>query len=194
MDDIGKKKFFDELRVGGLNLTTQNVFGFNKLLAYADNNKTKATALPYVLATAWWETAQTMTPVREAYWMSEQWRKRHLRYWPWYGRGLIQTTWEKNYRTMSKYVGVDLIDDPDALLRWEVALPALFLGMEKGLYTGKDLDDFIDNVDESDEEDLREFIRARAIVNGTDKAKTIGGIALICERALKKGKYSSDWK
>lgn len=196
MDEAGKKRFFDELRHSGLNLTLQNVFGTNQILAYADMNRTKQTELPYILATAWWETGQTMTPVREANWIpnAEAWRKRHLRYWPWYGRGLIQTTWEQNYRKMSKYVGVDLIEDPDALLTWKAALPALFIGMEKGLYTGKALSDSIDDIDESDSEDLREYIKARNIVNGTDKAKTIGGVALIMERALKKGKYSSDWK
>lgn len=194
MHEDAKKVFFQVLREAGLNLTTQNVFGFNKMLAYAEHNKVDVLKLPYILATAWWETAQTMTPVREAYWMSEAWRKRNLRYWPWYGRGLIQTTWEANYKKMSKYVGVDLLEDPDALLRWEVSLPALFVGMEKGLYTGKDLDDFIDNVDESDEEDLREFINARRIVNGTDKAATIGRIALVVEKALKKAKYGKEWK
>ncbi len=29
----------------------------------------------YVLARAWWESARTMKPVREAFWLSEDWRK-----------------------------------------------------------------------------------------------------------------------
>ena len=43
----------------------------------------------YVLATASWETAHTLRPVREAFWLDEKWRKRNLRYYPWYGRGAV---------------------------------------------------------------------------------------------------------
>ena len=39
--------------------------------------------LAYLLATAFWETARTMQPVDEAFWLSEAWRKKNLRY----GRG-----------------------------------------------------------------------------------------------------------
>jgi putative chitinase len=163
-----------------------------KLLDYAEKEHKNPFQLPYVISTAWWESAQTMHPVKEAYWKSEEWRKRNLRYYPWYGRGLIQTTWEKNYERIWKLLGRTAPIDPDAFLTWEVAIPALFIGMEKGLYTGKDLDDFIDNVDESDDQDLREYINARRIVNGTDKALNIGKNTLIFERALKKGKYGKE--
>lgn len=163
--------------------------GMEKLLDYAEANKISALKLPYIISTAWWESAQTMHPVKEAYWMSEDWRKRHLRYYPWYGRGLIQTTWERNYKKVGDAIGVDLIAMPDLLLDWPAALKALFIGMEKGLYTGKDLDDYIDEIDEDDPEDLREMVNARRIVNGTDKALTIGKNGLIFEKALKAGGY-----
>ena len=39
--------------------------------------------LAYLLATAFWETARTMQPVDEAFWLSEAWRRKNLRY----GRG-----------------------------------------------------------------------------------------------------------
>ena len=51
----------------------------------------------YVLATAYHETAHTMKPVREAFWLSEGWRRDNLRYYPWYGRGYAQLTWRRNY-------------------------------------------------------------------------------------------------
>lgn len=173
-----------------VNLTTQNVFGMERVLDYAEAFQVAASHLPYIIATAWWETAQTMHPVKEAYWMSENWRKRNLRYYPWYGRGLIQVTWESNYKRMWKELGMPGPVDPEAFLEWHVALPALFVGMEKGLYTGKDLDDYIDEKDESDAEDLREFKNARRIVNIQDKALTIGKLALLFERCLKKAKYA----
>ena len=185
---MNRKAFFDAIR-GGVNLTTQNVIGFEKVLDYAEARGTPPTHLPYILATAFWETAQTMHPVVEAYWLSEAWRRKNLRYYPWHGRGLIQTTWEDNYRRMGKEIGVDLIADPNLLLDWPAALPALFVGMEKGLYTGKRLGDYIDDKDESDDEDRREFINARRIVNGTDKQVAIANLALTFERGLKAAGY-----
>lgn len=56
----------------------------------------------YVIATSYWETNKTMVPVKEAYWLSENWRKDNLRYYPWYGRGYVQLTWEDNYKKASK--------------------------------------------------------------------------------------------
>lgn len=174
-----------------VNLTTENVMGMDKVLAFGEGRGTQLADMAYILATAWWETAQTMQPVVEAYWLSEDWRRNNLRYYPWHGRGLIQTTWERNYKVMGDLIGVDLTKDPDMLLEWEYALPALFIGMEKGIYTGKKLSDYIDNIDEDDKEDLREFANARRIVNGTDKQVAIGELALKFEAALKAGGWGS---
>ena len=195
---MDREAFYDSLRPH-LNLTTENVFGTEKVLDYAYSRETPINDLAYILATAWWETAQTMHPVEEAYWVSnaDAWRRRNLRYYPWHGRGLIQTTWERNYRTMGRRMyELGLVDDPnifikkpDLLKTFEYALPAMFIGMEEGLYTGKDLDDFIDDIDEDDQEDLREFANARRIVNGTDKQVTIGKIALQFEKALRAAEY-----
>lgn len=41
--------------------------------------------IAYVLATTEWETANTFKPVKEAYWLSEEWRRKNLRYFPFYG-------------------------------------------------------------------------------------------------------------
>lgn len=62
------------------------------------------------------ETASTFAPVREAFWLSEGWRSQHLRYYPWYGRGFIQLTWEYNYRTYGAATGYDLLSVPDTAL------------------------------------------------------------------------------
>ena len=35
---------------------------------------------------------------REAYWLSEAWRRRISGDFPYYGRGLIQITWKENYK------------------------------------------------------------------------------------------------
>lgn len=62
------------------------------------------------------ETASTFKPVREAFWLSEEWRRDNLRYYPFYGRGHIQLTWDYNYRTYGGFLGVDLLGNPDLAL------------------------------------------------------------------------------
>lgn len=185
---MDRKRFFDTLRPH-INLTTQNVIGIEKVVAYGEKRGSRRDDLAYILATAWWETAQTMHPVVEAYWLSEAWRKKNLRYYPWHGRGLIQTTWKENYKKMGDVIGVDLLKNPDLLLNWAYALPALFIGMERGLYTGHSLSDHIDNIEESDKEDTREYIAARRIVNGIDKAQEISSLAMAFRAALRSSGY-----
>ena len=190
---MNKAKFYETIR-DKINLTTQNVFGFEMHLDYAHRRQVKLQKLKYILATSYWETGGLMTPVVEAHWLSENWRKRNLRYYPWHGRGLIQTTWEDNYKKVDDMLVLKgkLMEHPELLLNWQYALPALFIGMETGLYTKKKLDDFIDDKDESDAEDRREMINARRIVNGTDKAAKIAELGLLFEKALKAAKWEYD--
>jgi hypothetical protein len=70
-----------------------------------------------ILGTVAVETAHTFAPVREAFWLPESWRAANLRYYPWYGRGFIQLTWESNYRTYGQAIGVDLLTDPDVAMQ-----------------------------------------------------------------------------
>lgn len=186
---MNKKKFFDNIR-GSLNLTTVNVEGLDKVLDYLERVEDNLQHAAYILATSWWETAQTMQPVREAYWKDEAWRKRNFRYYPYYGRGYVQLTWDYNYKKASDYFGVDFVKSPDLVMDPKYALPILVVGMNKGWFTGKDLDDYIDDVDESDTEELKEYKNARRIVNGTDKAETIAKLAITFEKGLKAGGYA----
>jgi hypothetical protein len=71
------------------------------------------------------------------------------------------------------------------------AVPIAFDGMTEGWFTGKALDDYIDEIDEPDQKDLQEYVEARRIINGTDKALTIGKIALRFEDALRQAGYAS---
>lgn len=69
------------------------------------------------------ETAHTFEPVREAFWLSEEWRRLNLWYWPFYGRGYVQTTHEYNYIALGIATGLDLLADPDqALIPWVAAV------------------------------------------------------------------------
>ena len=102
----------------------------------------------------------------------------------------MQLTWEANYRKAGAAIGVDLLKDPDAALDPANAVRIAFEGMEQGWFAGKELGDFLDGVDETDKEDLREFANARRIVNGTDKQIEIGKLALMFESALRAAGYA----
>lgn len=134
--------------------------------------------LAYLLATAYWETAKTMKPVKEAFWLSEDWRKKNLRYYPWYGRGFVQLTWEDNYKRAGKELGVDLTTDPDRVMDPVISAKIIVLGMMEGWFTNRKLSDYI-TVNKSD------YVNARRIVNGTDKAQDIANLAIQYEADLK---------
>lgn len=136
--------------------------------------------LAYVLATAYWETGKTMKPVKEAYWLSEDWRKANLkRYYPYYGRGYVQLTWKDNYKDYG------IADNPDKALEPAFAAYVLIDGMVKGRFTGKKLSDYITL-------QASNFTGARRIVNGTDKAAEIAKLAKEYDSLLLKEGYGVD--
>lgn len=198
------KLFYDATRKS-VDLTPANISGFDRFLTEGERQHTPLNIFAYILATVYWETAHTMQPVKEAYWVyphdpvkMEAWRKRNLRYYPYYGRSFPQFTWEKNYRTAtdvwnSEFRGdgpkVNFVTDPDRIMDPAFGVPLTFHALRHGWFTGKGLDDFIDLIDEGDQEDLREFKNARKAVNGTDKAEAIGRVALLMEAALKAAGY-----
>lgn len=141
----------------------------------------------YVLATAEWETNHTYLPVEEAYYVknAEAWRKKNLRYYPWHGRGYVQLTWEENYRKAGEKIGVDLISDPSRAMIPENAAEILVLGMRDGWFTGKKLADYI-TLKRSD------FLNARRIINGTDKAPDIAILARQHDADLKMLGYGTE--
>ena len=138
----------------------------------------------YVLATADWETNHTFNPVKEAYWVknAERWRRKNLRYYPWYGRGFAQLTWEENYLKAGKKIGVDLIKNPDAAMEPKNAVKILVIGMIEGWFTGKKLSDYI-TLQKS------QFSAARRIINGTDKKTEIAALARKYDKELKAAGY-----
>ena len=124
----------------------------------------------YMMATIQWETAGTFKPVREAFWMGEEWRKTHLRYYPYYGRGYVQLTWESNYRKFSNLLHIDLVKDPDLALKPEVALFVLVYGFKHGSFTGKTLEEYVND-------QQTDYVNARRCINGLDRAEKIAAIA-----------------
>lgn len=186
-------KYFAYLR-RNMGLSQSVVDGTKRITEHGRLSGTQVNRLAYILATAYWETGRTMQPVVEAFWKDEAWRKANLRYYPWHGRGLIQTTWKRNYEAIAVAMGLRktfFTEDPSRLLQWKYSIPALFTGMEKGIYTGHKLSHHIDLIDETDDKDYAEYVAARRIVNGVDKQSEIAKLALVYEKALKYAGYKA---
>ena len=129
----------------------------------------------YVLATNHWESNGTMKPVEEGYYLGgERARRfqRSTRYYPYYGRGFPQITWEENYQKLGVRLGMGdaLVKNPALALDPDTAIKIAVIGMTEGLFTGRKLSDYINST-------KTDFIGARRIVNGTDKAKQIADLA-----------------
>lgn len=177
---MDRKAFFDNIRpfFDGFprDKGVGQIAGLDAILDEAAVRETPIRHLAYMLATAFHETAATMQPVREAFWLSEEWRKAHLRYYPFYGRGLVQLTWEFNYQRAGGAVGLDLVHNPDYALKLDIAVKIMFSGMEEGWFTGKKLSDY-----------PADYVASRRIINGNDRALTIAGYATRFEAALRAG-------
>jgi putative chitinase len=185
----GRKSFFDAVRgsVFDGSMTQGQVDGTNSILdawaKFAPTSDPRFVA--YALATAFHETAATMQPVREAYWMSEAWRSTHLRYYPWYGRGFVQLTWEANYEKADARLhvvgvlrpGESVLQQPDLVMRPDCAAVIMVYGMLEGWFTGKRLSDFFHG-------SFADWGNARTIINGHDCAAKIAHYAMAFNSAL----------
>jgi len=191
---IDRKAFFDSIRNGIFHgrLKQSQVDGLNVILdAWEATGLQDLRWLAYILATVAIETGMRYQPIREigthAYFTrlydilgQNPARARTMgntaagdgaRY---RGRGFVQITWKNNYARyrdeVEKLFGVDILEDPDAALRPDVAAYILIDGMVKGAFTGKKLADFF-NAHTTD------WRNARRIINGLDKADLIASIA-----------------
>lgn len=184
VSDAGLPVFFANIRpIFGGELNQQQVDGINALLAAWEKSGDKNPRhLAYVLATAKHETAHTMQPVRETLASTDAKAKERLTkawkagkmpsvkrdYWSsgYFGRGYVQLTHKANYEKAGKALGVDLVGNPSLALDPEIAGRVLIRGMLEGWFTGKKLSDY-----------PSDFMGARAIVNGSDRASAIAGYA-----------------
>lgn len=124
----------------------------------------------YVLATTEWETAHTFQPVKEAFWLDESWRKNHLSYYPYYGRGYVQLTWKRNYQQYTDILDVDMVSEPNLAMVPSSALFILVHGFITGTFTTRKITEFINA-------GLVDYRSARKCINGTDKADEIKKLA-----------------
>lgn len=193
---------FDILRNGLGKLNQSQVDEINFLVGEFD--KDKSISYPqaaYMLATIWHETAKKMLPIAEYGYGKNRtygtWYKNskgelysfkdgskntaylysdypHL----YYGRGYVQLTWFNNFKKASEKLDHDFLHNPDDVMKKEYAIQVLLTGMKEGWFTGKSLSDYI-------HQSKKDYVNARRIINGTDKAQKIADIANVFERALR---------
>lgn len=177
--------FFDAIRqtLFGGSLNQSQVDGINYLgaeltRAFPEGVVKRIEMAAYCLATFQWETASTMQPI-------EEYGGKSSRYAPWYGRGYVQLTWEENYKKQQEKLKTrgDIFkvhDDRERALIPEVSAAISIYGMIDGDFTGKKLRDYINAM-------KTDYVNARRIVNGTNKAQEIAEMAQKWESALRLG-------
>lgn len=126
---------------------------------------TLKTHLAYILGTAWHECR--LIPQKE--WGSDSYLK-GKNYYPYFGRGFCQLTWDYNYKKEGERLGIDLLNKPDLALKVDIAANIIVHGMIKGSFTGKKLSDYITSA-------KTDFPNARRIINGTDKMELVASYA-----------------
>jgi len=145
-----------------------NEFEANKLL-------TDKRWLAYMLATVYHETAKTFEPIEEyghgAGRLYGKKIKQNLKPYEspnklYYGRGFVQLTWYENYDKFGKFLKIDLLNYPELALKLDISIDILFKGMTQGLFTGVNLARYFNDQRE-------DWVNARKIINGLDKAEII---------------------
>ena len=161
---IDRNSFFAAYREAFSPLNQKQVDGLEFLLGAIEKDTWTVEQAAYVLATIQHETAGTFRPIKE-YRSKEGTHARvnQDRYWltGYYGRGYIQLTWKKNYEKFG------IADTPDEALEPETAYRIASEGMRDGLFTGHKLSEFIGDYGKID------FVNARKVINGLDRAKDI---------------------
>lgn len=181
---MNRKDLFDEVRksiFGGL-LSESQVSGIDAVLNEWEHRKlTDLRYLAYMLATDYHETAHTMQAIAEygkgaghSYGQVKPETGR-----AYYGRGLVQLTWDYNYKKMGDILDLDLYRNPDLALKLSVAVQIMFEGMLRGSFTTKKLADYFTPT-------KTDWYNARRIINGTDRAELIAGYGKTFHAALVK--------
>jgi len=165
-------------------MNQKQVDGQTALLDYAEQLCWDDRWLAYLLATTFWETAQTMQPIAE--YGKGKGKPYGVPDGPYgqvyYGRGFVQLTWYDNYQKQDKKLKLNgqLVQVADTALDLQVATEIIFGGMQDGDFTGVGLGKYINDTQ-------TDYYNARKIVNGLDQASTIQSIAIKFSNAIMHG-------
>lgn len=188
MTPINPQAFFEHVRNEIFNgsMSQSQVDGMNSLLeVWPDETDLRFVA--YALATAFWETAQTMQPIEE--YGKGRGRGYGAPAGPWHqvydGRGDVQLTWLDNYQHANELLHADgtlkpnesLVENPALALRPDIAAAIMVRGMSGGWFTKYRLTDFFTPT-------RTDWVGARRIINGQDHASQIASFAVKFWHAL----------
>jgi putative chitinase len=180
----GVREFLDEAFDEPLELTQERVDALEFLLTSFENDPRwkDVRHIAYALSTIGHETAWTFRPIKE--YRSKpgsKGRANQDRYWlsGYYGRGYVQLTWKKNYEKFG------IAATPEKALEPETAFDILSRGMHLGMFTGKKLSDYIKG-------QFADYVEARRIINGKDKAELLAKYARRFEKILRDSISAAD--
>jgi putative chitinase len=191
--------FFDKARAGrllGPSLSQSEVDGCSAIMDAMAGAPLAWTA--YAFATAYLETAHSMQPINEvggeAYFFREYDHKgnrpsiaRQLGNTQdgdgalYHGRGLVQLTGRGLYAKAGAKLGVDLVGNPSLALRADIAAKIMRQGMTDGWFTGKS---FVSYLPTAGQGVVAQFVSARRIINGQDRAGDIASYAMAFQEYL----------
>lgn len=181
---IDKPYFYKRIREVKLfdKLNQAQVDSIDAILNECDKQGLSLKQSAYVFATAYHEAYNPkhpdsrITPIKEFGGIEYLQGKK---YYPYYGRGFSQLTWDYNYKKEGERLGIDLLKNPDMILDdIPMCANSHVYCMAHGRYTGKKLSDYINDT-------KTDYIGARKIVNGKDQAQKIAGYAQSFEACLK---------
>jgi len=93
------------------------------------------------------------------------------------GRGFRQITGRANYRRFAAVLHLGLVSNPGLANNPEISFQILSVGLARGLFTGKRLSEYIND-------EMRDFVNARRVLNGLDCARGIAADAAEFQRCF----------
>jgi putative chitinase len=202
---MDRAAFYSTVRKALFNgvLSQQQVNGMEAILNFWENPPVQPTGefktnwdvrsigwLAYMLATTKHETASTMQPIDE---FGDDARFTRLYEGrsdlgntqrgdgaKFHGRGYVQLTGRRNYHQVTPIVqsiyptAPDFTENPAAVKDDNFAAVIMFYGMFNGIFTGFALKNFIGDPDKGQ---IVDFLHARKVINGMDRADTIESYA-----------------
>jgi putative chitinase len=106
--------------------------------------------------------------------------------WRFRGHGLVQVTGRDNFEKVGRLLRLDLVRNPSLLLTPGNGARTLLLGIEQGIYTGKNASHYLPR----DRAAVpAEFQEARRIINGTFEAAKYAEYAMKFQSALQAAEY-----
>ncbi len=189
---MNPENFFTAIRASLFNgqLTQHQVDSINALSAsFVKHAGTDQRQLAYVLGTVYHEAGKGLYPVREGFsatnndaveYVTNIYKRRGISRnyaipdpytnQSYYGRGFVQITWKGNYAAFQKLLNIPLVANPDLALQTNISADIAVIGMKDGVFTGKKLNDYFNS-------QTCDWVNARKIINGTDRAQLVATYA-----------------